>query len=245
MFIGRNRCAERHISEVLQCIGERVIRGIAAFPKTIALSKLFGCERRQSQKVIGAVFDHINAEIVAGVDAKVRPQFVAQHQPLEFLHAIQRRMFQSLQLRDIQKSTHCLVVENLTVWRKHLSEFETKNLPIATTCRAVGRNLLARFSAVKPRSLKDDRRAAASNDLVAARAILREGVEAQREVALGLAGMKPTCQGLTDALADFAVSDLIRGGEETIGALAWAGGRYLDDGLDTPTPTIPTRYDAS
>jgi hypothetical protein len=69
--------------------------------------------------------------------------------------------------------------------------------------------------------------------------------EAQREVALGLAGMKPTCQGLTDALADFAVSDLIRGGEETIGALAWAGGHYLDDGLETPDPTIPTRYDAS
>src|SRR5437773_4125772 len=163
MFIGRNRCAERHISEVLQCIGERVIRGIAAFPKTIALSKLFGCERRQSQKVIGAVFDHINAEIVAGVDAKGRPQFIAQPLPLKFLQTIQRRMLESLQFGDIQKSSHCLVVEDLTIWRKHLSELEAKNLLVTPTCRFVSSNFLARFSTVKPRSLKDDGGAAVSN----------------------------------------------------------------------------------
>src|SRR5438132_4826395 len=176
MFIGRNWCAERYIPEVLQCVRQRVIGGIAAFPKAVALGKPFGCECRQSEKVIGTVLDHVNSKIVAGVDAKVRPQFVAQHQPLEFLHAIQRRMFQSLQLRDIQKSTHCLVVENLTVWCKHLSEFETENLPIATTCRAVGRNLLARFSAVKPRSLKNDGRAAASNDLIHLAAVKRNNI---------------------------------------------------------------------
>src|SRR6266480_977904 len=144
MLIGRNWCAERHIPEVLQCVRERVIGGIAAFPKAVALGKLFGCECRQSEKVIGTVLDHVNAKIVAGIDAKVRPQFVAQHQPLELLQAIQRRMFQSLQFRDIQKSTYCLVVENLTVWRKHLSELETENLPISPTCCAVGSNLLAR-----------------------------------------------------------------------------------------------------
>src|SRR5438093_4719367 len=166
MFIGRNRCAESHVPEVLQCIGERVIRGIAAFPKTIALSKLFGCERRQSQKVIGTVFDHVNAEIVAGVDAKVRPQLVAQLQPLKLLQTIQRGMLQSLQFGDIQKSSHGLVVEDLTIWRKHLSELEAKNLLVTPTCRAVDSNLLARYSTVKPRGLKDNGRAATSNDLI-------------------------------------------------------------------------------
>src|ERR1043166_2531589 len=176
MFVSRNGCAERHVPQVLQCVRERVIGGIAVLPKTVALSKLFGCECRQSEKVIGAIFNHVNAEIVASVDAKVRPQFVAQRQPLKLFLTIQGRMLESLQLGDIQKSTDCLVVEDFTVWRKHLSELETKNLLITPTCRFVSSNFLARFSTVKPRRLKDDRRAAVSNDLIHLATVKRNDV---------------------------------------------------------------------
>jgi hypothetical protein len=70
--------------------------------------------------------------------------------------------------------------------------------------------------------------------------------ETQREIAFGLAGMAPTCQGLADALADAGVSDLIRGGEGVVGAATWAGGRWLDSQLDEqiPGPTVPRRYDS-
>jgi hypothetical protein len=69
--------------------------------------------------------------------------------------------------------------------------------------------------------------------------------QAQREIALGLAGMSPTCQGLADALADFGVSDVIRGGESVAGAGLWLGSRSADSRLHAlPTPDVPTRYDS-
>lgn len=67
--------------------------------------------------------------------------------------------------------------------------------------------------------------------------------EAQREIALGLAGLGPTCQRLGDVLADAVVSDVIRGAETTGAAAAWAGGRLADGGLGEPrTPWHPRRY---
>jgi peptidase M23-like protein/palmitoyl protein thioesterase len=69
--------------------------------------------------------------------------------------------------------------------------------------------------------------------------------QAQREIALGLTGMSPTCQGLRDALADAAVSDLIRGGEGAAGAGLWAAGHWADSQLGkAPSPDVPTRYDS-
>ncbi|MDQ3896245.1 MAG: peptidoglycan DD-metalloendopeptidase family protein [Actinomycetota bacterium] len=69
--------------------------------------------------------------------------------------------------------------------------------------------------------------------------------EAQREIALGLAGMTPTCESFGDAMADAAVSDVVYTTETAVGAAAWAGARYVDAGAaDTlPRPTVPRRYD--
>jgi hypothetical protein len=68
--------------------------------------------------------------------------------------------------------------------------------------------------------------------------------ETQREIALGEAGMAPTCQSFTDFVADAVVSDAIRGAESEAGAALWVDGRRLDGDLDAlPTPTVPRRYD--
>jgi hypothetical protein len=69
--------------------------------------------------------------------------------------------------------------------------------------------------------------------------------QAQREIALGLAGMAPTCQSFADAMADAAVSGLIYTGETMAGAGAYALGRRLGGEAQArvPKPTIPTRYD--
>ena len=48
---------------------------------------------------------------------------------------------------------------------------------------------------------------------------------ARREVALALAGMPPTCQGLADSLADAVVSDRIAWVEDSLGGTLWLGGR--------------------
>lgn len=69
--------------------------------------------------------------------------------------------------------------------------------------------------------------------------------QAQREIALGLAGMAPTCQSFGDAMADAAVSQFIAYTETGLGATAWLAGRAADRKLDEtfPKPTVPRRYD--
>lgn len=68
--------------------------------------------------------------------------------------------------------------------------------------------------------------------------------ETQREIALGEAGMAPTCQDFADFVADAVVSDAIRNTESSLGAALWVAGRRLDNGIDSlPTPTVPRRSD--
>ncbi len=69
--------------------------------------------------------------------------------------------------------------------------------------------------------------------------------QTQREIALGLAGMAPTCQSFADFAADAVVSDAIRSAESGGAAALWAGGHYLDRGASEalPTPTVPRRTD--
>jgi hypothetical protein len=65
--------------------------------------------------------------------------------------------------------------------------------------------------------------------------------QAQREVALALAGMAPTCQSFGDAMVGAAVSGLIYATEAGLGGGAWIGAHRLDQ--KAPDVTIPRRYD--
>jgi hypothetical protein len=93
--------------------------------------------------------------------------------------------------------------------------------------------------------------AGAHNVIVSAPGLLQDhdrlpgSVEAQREIALGLAGMTPTCQSFSDAMADAAVSQMIAYTETGLGATAYLAGRAIDKkaGQLFPSPTIPKRYD--
>lgn len=66
--------------------------------------------------------------------------------------------------------------------------------------------------------------------------------QAQREVALGLVGMAPTCQSFGDAMADAAVSGLIYATETGLGGGAFLAAARIDS--RTPKVTIPRRYDS-
>ncbi len=55
---------------------------------------------------------------------------------------------------------------------------------------------------------------------------------ARREVALGLAGLPPTCQGLADSVTDAVVADRIAWVEDAVGGALWLGARR------TGTPTL-------
>jgi len=74
----------------------------------------------------------------------------------------------------------------------------------------------------------------ASNVVVSVRGVATDHARlpgspaARREVALALAGMPPTCQGLGDSLVDFAVSDRISAVEDSVGSALWLGARRAD-----------------
>ena len=65
--------------------------------------------------------------------------------------------------------------------------------------------------------------------------------ETQREIALGVAGMAPTCQSFGDFVADAVVSDYIRTAENAAAAGVWIAGRRLDKGIKATKPTVPRR----
>lgn len=54
--------------------------------------------------------------------------------------------------------------------------------------------------------------------------------QAQREIALGIAGQSPTCQSFLDAMADAGVSGLLYYAETELGRSAWAAARAIDKG---------------
>lgn len=65
--------------------------------------------------------------------------------------------------------------------------------------------------------------------------------QAQREIALGVAGMTPTCQSFGDAMADAATSGVIYATETTLGEAAWMGGRFVDRKIGSAPATTPRR----
>src|SRR5215472_3313336 len=81
MLVRQNRIAERNISEILQRVRQRIVRGISGGPQSVALRKLFRRKRGQPQQIIRSILDHVYAQIVARVNAKLRPPCIAKLKP--------------------------------------------------------------------------------------------------------------------------------------------------------------------
>ena len=79
------------------------------------------------------------------------------------------------------------------------------------------------------------RLAGASNVTVSARdhEALPGAPAAEREMALALSGMPPTCQGFGDAMADTVIGTHISRTEDALGAGLWGAARTL-----TPLPVM-------
>src|ERR1700722_8374715 len=83
MLVRGNRITESYVPQILEGIGKCEITRITRFPEAVALGKFFRRKRRKSQQIVGAVFNHVDAQFVASVDAKIRASRVAQCQPIE------------------------------------------------------------------------------------------------------------------------------------------------------------------
>lgn len=77
MFVSGDGITEGDVSEILQGVIELVISFVPLFPEAVALGEFFRAKGGESEEVVGTVFDHVDAEIIAGVNAKIGAEFVA------------------------------------------------------------------------------------------------------------------------------------------------------------------------
>src|ERR1700731_4403402 len=99
MLVCGNRLTKRHIAKILQRIRKSVIRRVTRFPQPVPLRKFLWRERRESQQIVRPILDHVDAQIVSRVNAKMRPVRVAEGEPLHLDQPVERRMFHSLDFR--------------------------------------------------------------------------------------------------------------------------------------------------
>src|SRR5580704_16367562 len=78
MLVSGDWITKCNVAQMLQRIREREIARISGFPQAIALGKFFRSESREAEQIVGAVFDHVDAEIVAGKNLKIRAVSIAQ-----------------------------------------------------------------------------------------------------------------------------------------------------------------------
>src|SRR5215467_2952311 len=78
VFVGGDWSPESHVAEMLQRVGQRVVCGIGGAPQSVAFGELLRREGGETQKIIRSVFDHIDGEIVAREDLKLRAILLAQ-----------------------------------------------------------------------------------------------------------------------------------------------------------------------
>ena len=115
VFIRRQWLSESHISKILQRIRQRVIGRISDFPTSIALREFFRREGCQAEEVVGAVFNHIDAQVVPCIHPKIGTLSVAYEQPIQLELPIQGRVFNALDLRYVQHAPKRFVVEYFAI----------------------------------------------------------------------------------------------------------------------------------
>src|SRR5215510_14718830 len=154
MLVRRYWVAEGHVSKVLQGVREREIGGVIRFLEAVSLRELLWRKRRQAEQIVRSILDHVDAQIVARVDSELRPAGVSKRQPFKLEQAIERGVFQSLDLGDVDQSTDCLAVENLAVRGKHAAKLEAQHLLVALRRGSIDGDLLAGRFSMQARRLK-------------------------------------------------------------------------------------------
>src|SRR3984893_8626270 len=121
MFVSSHGLAKGHVAQMLQRIGERKIPRIGGFPEMVASREFFGSESGQAEQIVRAMFNHVDAEIIAGIDAKVRAVSIAESQAIELNQTIEGRVFQAFDLRDFQQTEKSFRVEDFAVGSEHFA----------------------------------------------------------------------------------------------------------------------------
>ena len=131
VFVGGDGGAEGDVAEVLEGVGEGEVVGVVGCPEAVALGEFFGGEGGETEEIVGAVFDHVDAEVVAGVDAEVGANFVARVEAFEFDESVEGGVLHAFDFGDVEEAADHVVVEDFAVGGEHLAEFEGEDCGVA------------------------------------------------------------------------------------------------------------------
>src|SRR4030095_5862961 len=119
MLVGWNRLTKSHIPEMLQRIGKSIVCRVPSLPKLVSFEKFLRSKRCKTEQIVRTVFNHIDAEIVASINAQVRAMRISKTEAFKFHQPIERGMLQSFDLRNVHQTQESFLVKYFTVGRKH------------------------------------------------------------------------------------------------------------------------------
>ena len=145
-------------------VGEGEVGVVVDCPETIAFGEFFGGEGGEAEEVVGAVLDHVDSEVVAGVDAEVGAMFVAQIEAFEFDEAVEGGVLHAFDFGDVEEAVDHVVVEDFAVGGEHLAEFEGENCGVTFAGGGVDGGFFGVGFSVETARLEEDGRAAEFGD---------------------------------------------------------------------------------
>ncbi len=89
MFVSGHRCPEGDIAEILDGIRQSFVALVVLLPIFVTECEEFRTEGGQAEEVVGAILGHIDGQVVASEDFKIRAEFVADLQAAQLLTTIQ------------------------------------------------------------------------------------------------------------------------------------------------------------
>ena len=150
----------------MQGIIEFVEPPIAVEPVLIPSREGFGVERGKTQQIIASPLDHIDGEVIPGVDSKIGATSIAETESGPFQFARERGMLDPDQLRDLQEFLEHRHGIDRPKRSEHLAEFESKESVAGQADRPVDIDNLGVGAADEVTALKDDRCSARRGDPV-------------------------------------------------------------------------------
>src|SRR5450631_2831324 len=98
MFVCGNGCTKGDVAQMLQGIRKSIVRWVSGLPESVTRREFLWRKGGESQQVVRSVFDHVDSQVVPGVDAKVRPVCIAKGESFKFQKTVEGRVFYSLDL---------------------------------------------------------------------------------------------------------------------------------------------------
>src|ERR1035438_7858535 len=154
MFVGGNGDAKSDIAQVLQSVGERVVLKVPGLPEAVSRREFLWRKGSKSQQVIRPVFDHVDSQVVSGVDTKVWPPRITKGESFKFQQTVEGRVFHSLDFWNVHQSPDCLRVVDLPARRKHRPQFERQHVWIVSTYASIDLSDFRGSLAVQARGLE-------------------------------------------------------------------------------------------